>query len=493
MAYGTWETLAELPGRRGCTRPTGSADCIFYRAEEGTWQVRTTDLQATHIAPMRPPCPDGVVIANGLFYWGPWMCQCPLSLYGHVALAPAGKFNYRPGADDSRLEPGEGDPAAVEKMPIARGDWPCYQGDNQRSAVTPIALPEQVSRQWEFQPSAPARPTAPVAAGNMVFVGDDRGVLRALDALSGKVKWEAYTAGAIFLSPAVWEGRVYVGSADGRVYAFEAATGRRLWSFRAAPADRWIPVYGKLHSTWPVAGGVVVDDGVLYAAAGIANYDGTHVYALDAITGKLKWYNDSSGSLSEAQEGVSLQGELSLRDGALCFPGGTTCRTARYDLKTGECRSKVAASQLTVFDAYYSQHGASYTDLSHTLPDGRRLAYVYDIRRGANTTELAMLRPLKANEPVPAKPVAKDILWTSRGRRFTSFIVGPSSLLAAGNDGTKSPVEHFVAAVKLADGSDLWYEKLPAPAVKGGTAVDHAGRMFVALDDGRVICLGAAR
>lgn len=493
MAYGTWETLAELPGRRGCTRPTGSADCIFYRAGEGTWQIRTNDLHATHIGPMRPPCPDGVIVANGLFYWGPWMCQCPLSLYGHVALAPAGKFNYRPGADDSRWEPGEGDPVAVERLPIAPGDWPCYQGDNQRSAVTPVALPEQVSRQWGFQPPAPARPTAPVAAGNTVFVGDDRGVLRALDALSGKAKWEAYTAGAIFLSPAVWEGRVYVGSADGRVYAFEAATGRRLWNFRAAPADRWIPVYGKLHSTWPVAGGVVVDDGVLYAAAGIANYDGTHVYALDAITGKLKWYNDSSGSLSEAQEGVSLQGELSLRNGALCFPGGTTCRTARYDLKTGECLSQVAASQLTVFDAYYSQHGASYTDLSRTLPDGRRLAYVYDIRRGANATELTLLRPLKADEAVPAKPVAEDLLWTSRGRRFSSFIVGPSSLLAAGNDSTKSPVEHFVAAVKLADGSDLWYEKLPAPAVKGGTAVDHAGRMFVALDDGQVICLGAAR
>ena len=52
-----------------------------------------------------------------------------------------------------------------------------------------------------------------------------------------------------------------MGSADGRVYAFEAATGRRLWSFLAAPANRWITVYGKLMSTWPVAGGVVVDKG----------------------------------------------------------------------------------------------------------------------------------------------------------------------------------------------------------------------------------------
>ena len=391
------------------------------------------------------------------------------------------------------MEPGEGDPTTVEKLPIARGDWPCYQGDNQHSAVTSVALPAQANRKWSFQPSTPTRPTAPVAAGNMVFVGDDCGGLRALDAISGKAKWEAYTAGAIFQSPAVWEGRVYVGSADGRVYAFEAATGRRLWSFRAAPADRWIPVYGKLHSTWPVAGGVVVDDGVLYAAAGIANYDGTHVYALDAITGQVKWHNDSSGALSPTQEGVSLQGELSLRDGSLCFPGGTMCRTASYDLKTGELRSKVAQSELTVFDAYFSQYGASYTNLNHTLPDGRRLLYAYDVRQGGNAADLTMLRPLKANEPVPAKPVAEDILWTSRGRRFNSFIVGPSTLLVAGNDATRSPVEHFVAAVKLADGSDLWYEKLPAPTAKGGTAVDHAGRMLVALDDGRVICLGAAR
>lgn len=61
--------------------------------------------------------------------------------------------------------------------------------------------------------------------------------------------------------------------------------------------------------------------------------------------------------------------------------------------------------------------------------------------------------------------------------------------MAAGIDGAKSPVEHFVAAMNLADGSDLWYEKVPTPAVKDGMAVDHAGRIFVALGDGRVIGL----
>jgi outer membrane protein assembly factor BamB len=58
------------------------------------------------------------------------------------------------------------------------------------------------------------------------------------------------------------------GLADGFVYATEAATGRPLWRFRAAPAERKIPVYGSLSSTWPVAGGVLVEKGVAYAAAG---------------------------------------------------------------------------------------------------------------------------------------------------------------------------------------------------------------------------------
>ena len=440
---------------------------------------------------MRPPCPDGVIIANGMLYWGPWMCQCPLSFYGHIGLAPAGKFNYRAGR--RRVPLGARRRRSGGRREDCRSRaaiGPATKAITSGRAVTPIACPRKSSGSGSSSRRRRPGPRPRLPPATWFSWATSAGCCGRWTPSSGKLKWEAYTAGAIFLSPAVWEGRVYVGSADGRVYAFEAATGRRLWTFRAAPADRWIPVYGKLHSTWPVAGGVVVDNGVVYAAAGIANYDGTHVYALDAITGKLKWYNDSSGSLSKAREGVSLQGELSLARRRLCFPGGTMCRTASYDLKTGECRSKLRRGQLTVFDAYYSRYGASCTNLSHTLSDGGRLVYAYDVRRGGNATDLTMLRPLKADEAVPAKPVASDVLWTCRGRSYNGFIIGPNSLLAAGSDGVKRPVEHFVAAVKLADGADLWYQRLPASAVKCGTAVDHAGRMFVALDDGRVICLG---
>ncbi|MCH8161241.1 MAG: ATP-binding cassette domain-containing protein, partial [Chloroflexi bacterium] len=72
LDYATGKVLASFPARRACTRATGSLDSIFYRASGGTVRVLTETNTAQHIAPMRPPCQDGVLISNGHLYWGPW-------------------------------------------------------------------------------------------------------------------------------------------------------------------------------------------------------------------------------------------------------------------------------------------------------------------------------------------------------------------------------------------------------------------------------------
>ncbi len=506
LAYDTGEVLARFPQRRACTRATGTLDSIFFRASGGTVRIDTATNTAKHIAPMRPPCQDGVIISDGHLYWGPWMCGCQLSLYGHICLAPAGDFDFRPGIDESRLRPGCGDPAAVEPFEIQPGDWPTRQAGSGTAPVTEVAVSRQTSRLWTFEPSSACLPTAPVAAGGCVFVGDRSGVLRALDA-GGKLRWKAYTGGAIFCPPAVAQGRVYVGSADGRVYAFEAATGRRLWSFRVAPAKRWIPVYGRLISTWPVAGGVVVKDGVVYAAAGIAHYDGTHVVALDAVTGEVKWYNDSSGRLSEtADSGISVQGELFIHDGELRFLGGGIYETARYDLQTGKCLNEAydqANSRYhTAFYAYFPWYG-QYTSLDHRLPDGRRL--VYDASyEGSQHTPLALLAPPPPGAPKAQKPASRwyrprrgepapKALWQDKtGRRFNGFVVTPEILLTAGQTGSGETTGAFLAAVNIKDGSAVWVKQLPAAVVKGGLAVDHQARIIVSLENGEVLCFAPA-
>ncbi len=301
--YDTGEVLEQWTGRRACTRATGSLDSIFYRASGGTIRYAPGSGAVEHIAPMRPPCHDGVIISDGMLYWGPWICGCHLSLYGNIALSPAGDFDSGKKADES------------EQLQVGPGDL------------------HQVG-DLKGQPVESGKSTA---CGGLVFMTGPDGVVKATNADDKSLVWKTYTGGGINFPPAVWRGRVYVGSGDGWVYALEATTGRRLWRFRAAPAERVIPVYGRLMSTWPVAGGVVVEDGVVYAAAGIAHYDGTHVYALDAITGKIRWHNNTSGALAECKNGVSLQGRLRLEGAKLTFCGGNAYPQAVFDAATGKC------------------------------------------------------------------------------------------------------------------------------------------------------------
>ena len=503
LDYRTGKVLGQLPMRRACTRATGSVDSIFYRALGGTVRVDLATNTAKHIDPMRPPCQDGVIIANGMLYWGPWMCGCQLSLYGHIGLGPAGEFDFQPGARAEGLEFQAKDLAVGKPLPVRAGDWPAWCGDSSRSMRGQLAGAARVDEQWTVRIARDVLPTAPVTAGGLVFVADRSGVVRAVDAHGGEIRWEAYTGGAIFFPPAVADGRLVVGSGDGRIYAFEAATGRPLWRFRAAPAERLIPVYGRLLSTWPVAGGVVVQDGVVYAAAGIAHYDGTHVYALDLASGKVLWYNDSSGKTSKVSEsGVSLQGSLAIRDGQLQFLGGGVHEVARYDLKTGQCLNEPhdAPNALfpTAFYAYFPSYG-EYLSLEHTLADGRRL--VYDASYEGSLHGPLMLLPPQA--PRQLKPVSRwaflrrrrpdpKALWLDRsGRRYQGFVVTDRVLLAAGEVPTGDRLRPFLAAVRIEDGSRLWEVKLPAPAVKGGLATGAEGQIFVSLENGRLVAYRA--
>ena len=495
------DVLAKFTQRRACTRATGTIDSIFFRANGGTVRVDTATNSAKHIAPMRPPCQDGVIVSDGHLFWGPWMCGCQLSTYGHIGLGPAGNFAFRPGLDDTRLAIEIDDPKKVEVLE-GGADWPSYQGDSANSMSTKMAVPGAVKEQWSYEASDRAFPTAPIVAGGLVFFGDRNGVVRAVDAGSGELVWETFAAGPVYFPPAFWKNRLYVGSADGRVYALEAKTGKVLWTFQAAPANQRIPVYGKLISRWPVAGGVVVEDGVVYAAAGMAHYDGVHVYALDGISGEVKWYNDTSGSISDVTDGgVSVQGEPFIQDGELRFLGGGTYEFARYDIKSGKClnqpHDQPNSRFHTAFYAYYPEYG-KYVTLEHTLPDGREL--VYDASyEGSRHSDLSLLEPLPEGTPKVYKvasrwmhqrrgaPKRKHVWTVPAGPRYNAFIIGPDKLLAAGHTGVDDQTTSSLAAISLKTGKITWSEKLPGAVVKSGLALDSTGRVFVVLTDGRLL------
>jgi outer membrane protein assembly factor BamB len=503
LDYATGKKLGSLPTRRACTRATGCADSIFYRTSGGTVRVLTASNTAEHIAPMRPPCQDGVIVSNGHLYWGPWMCGCQLSLYGNICLGPA-----PPPPNEAELYGDalrtETDNADLKPLEIEPDDWSCYRGNNARTDLTAVAIPKQVRLRWTANIVSNDLPTAPVVAGGLVFVADRTGVVRALDP-EGRSVWEAFTGGAVYYPPAVAHDRIYVGSADGRVYAMEARSGRTLWSFRVAPRARLIPVFGRLISSWPVAGGVVVDGDTVYAAAGIAHYDGTYVVALGALTGKLKASNTTSGTIAKkVNNGISLQGNLRIVDGELRFLGGGVYETARYDLRTLKClntpKVQVSSQFRTAFYPNYPGYG-KFVSLGYTCPDGSTLCHNASYE-GSRFSDLARHKPLPAGKRRPAKEASRwnvprggpapEVAWRDKAhRRFTSFVVSGDVLLATGHT-AGNPHEPFLVAIRTDDGSDLWLHKIPADAVKGGTAVDSRGNIFVALEDGQLLCFSPA-
>lgn len=502
LDYEKGKVLSEFPARRACTRATGCIDSIFYRASGGTVRVFTESNTAHHIAPMRPPCQDGVIVSNGHLYWGPWMCGCQLSLYGNICLQPA---------DDSL--PSDPDVLYADALEVfshaAPGelsadprDWSVYRGTNARNDLSRADVPDRVEFAWEATLCDFDWPTAPIVAGDYLFLGDRSGRVHALNK-QGKVLWQATTGGPIYYPPALSGGRLFVGSADGRVSAFDARTGELLWRFRVAPRDSLIPVYGRLVSRWPVAGGVVVRDGTVYAAAGIAHYDGTYVVALDAASGRRKAANITSGTVSpDVDNGISLQGGLRIADGELQFLAGGVYETARYDLKTLRClnepKIQVNSQFRTAFYPWYPAYG-KYVSLDHTCQDGCVL--VHDASyEGSQFTNLLRHEPLPPGVNKPYKEAARwlnrrgrqeeapKVLWQDKtNRRFMSFAVTDTRLLAAAH-ADPTPEKPFLVATAIADGRDLWTQDLPSPVVKGGVALGSDGRIYVAMENGRLRC-----
>ena len=524
------KVLAEFPSRDRCTRATGCFDSIFTRGGAGgstsVFDVTSSQPKLGVVTPMRPACTDGVVAAHGYLYWGPWMCRCDMTQLGVISLGHGGGFDYEAAATSAQRLETAANATQVATLSVTGDDWPALRKDNRRSTFTGQVTPQQVNQRWEFKPARPIMPTAPVAAAGLVLVSGGDGIVRALDAQTGQLRWSAYTGGGpIKYPPAIEGGRAFVGSGDGWVYALEAASGRQLWRFRAAPAERMIPIYGSLTSTWPVGSGVLVDQGVVYAASGISNFDGTHVYALDGASGQIRWQNHTSGSGgSELPEGgVSVQGHLLLHDGAIYMHGGNQLATperpkvavqtsvaeflakrtersvASYAVSDGTFAAKGTGRgkdlfvrhgqvQATGFPLYWRPEDDHFlSTLELETPGG-----VIAVTTNPNLSQGSTLSRLAGAAEGAEKPAA---LWTDKAsQEIAAVAVTKNAVLVTGlNRSPQKPQQAAAAfyALELSTGTLLWKHALPASPVAWGLAVDRTGQMIVTLTDGRVVCFAA--
>lgn len=302
---------------------------------------------------VKPPCDSGMIVADGVMFASPNACVCDSQTKGFTAFSAANDFKLdQPANAADRLERGDGELNPAAALQAGAKDWPVYRGNAQRNGSSGATVSPKAAVLWQYQPAHPFvnepwpdtltteadhKPTAAICIAGWVFFAGTDGVVHCLDSQTGLQKWSFATDGPVHACPTFWEGRLYVGSADGCAYALEAATGRLLWRFRGAPEPRRILVYGQLQSSWPVDTGVFIHEGVAYFAAGMRDEMGTHIYALDAKSGGIIWQNNDSGHayMDDMHHGVTPGGGMVVAQGRLwlCTWHGLTIS---YDLKTGQ-------------------------------------------------------------------------------------------------------------------------------------------------------------
>lgn len=200
--------------------------------------------------------------------------------------------------------------------PAVADNWPTYNHDAARTAVSEEQLSPSLVEGWAFRSHYPPRPAWDEPATwdgyNKVFrlknrqtfdkafhvaavddavyfasSSDDK--VYCLDAADGSLRWQFYTEGPVRLAPTVDNGRVYIGSDDGYVYCLDAETGNLVWKQLLGPRDRRVPGNGRMASLWAVRTGVVVFDGVAYCCGGVFPSERVYVCALDAANGEFLW------------------------------------------------------------------------------------------------------------------------------------------------------------------------------------------------------------
>jgi quinohemoprotein ethanol dehydrogenase len=151
----------------------------------------------------------------------------------------------------------------------------------------------QLSLAWHYDISdgKHGQEATPVVVDGVMYVSTDMSRVKAIDAKTGKEIWAFdpevdggwllhICCGFVNRGVAVWDGKVYVGTLDGRLIAIDAKDGKQIWSVQTTDRSRAYAITGAP---------IVVKGKVIIGNAG-AEYDVRgYITAYDAETGDQDW------------------------------------------------------------------------------------------------------------------------------------------------------------------------------------------------------------
>jgi alcohol dehydrogenase (cytochrome c)/quinohemoprotein ethanol dehydrogenase len=176
----------------------------------------------------------------------------------------------------------------------------------------------------------------PLVADGVLYVSTAWSKVKAYDAATGRALWtyDPEVPGewgvnaccdVVNRGVALWEGKVFVGSLDGRLIALDAATGQELWDVTTIDRSKPYTITG---APRVVKGKVLIGNGG--AEFGVRGY----VSAYDATTGELAWrFHTVPGNPADGFENAAMEMAAATWSGEwwALGGGGTVWDSMAYD------------------------------------------------------------------------------------------------------------------------------------------------------------------
>jgi outer membrane protein assembly factor BamB len=141
---------------------------------------------------------------------------------------------------------------------------------------------------WTYHAGGAVK-ASPTLSGGVLYFGDYSGHVQAVSERTGRRLWISGSEGALlgsgtfYSTPAAFYGRIFLGNTDGRVYAYDASTGKLDWAVQTGAYVYASPAVTNAPGLGPT----------IY----LGSYDGTF-YALNARSGRIAWTFDAHGKIS---------------------------------------------------------------------------------------------------------------------------------------------------------------------------------------------------
>ena len=351
----------------------------------------------------------------------------------------------------------------------AFADWPMHRGGPQLRGIAQMPAPAKAVQLWVADAGKPIKAGAAIAAGR-VFVGDDAGVVHALDLATGNEIWTFKTQGGIEATPLVLDGVVFIGSSDANLYALDAANGALKWKYETG--DKVLG--GANHAKNPKGDGTWLL---------IGSYDSS-LHCIDAANGKAVWTHATDNYINGTP--------ALLPTGEVLF-GGCDANIHVLQLADGKELRQIdseayIASSVAVADGigYVGNYGNLVLAVD---PKAGSVLWKYRDRNfpyfsSAAVTDDRVILGCRDKRLHCLDRATGKAAWTfqTRGQVESSPVICGDAIVVGSGDGR-------LYCIALTDGQERWAFDIGAAVTASPAASD--GVIVVGAEDGRIFAFGA--